>query len=67
VIVLAQSMGMVIGAVGSLILVPIVHWDRALYIACCTALVVLFAGVVTGRSRSVSTTPGVSEGVRISP
>jgi MFS family permease len=66
VIVLAQSTGMVIGAVGSLILVPLVHWDRALYIACCVALVVLFAGVVTGRSREAAGNPDLSEGLSIS-
>jgi MFS family permease len=55
VIVLAQSLGMVLGALAAIILVPLVHWDRALYISCCLSLVVLLLVIATGPSRSRAT------------
>jgi MFS family permease len=55
--VTAASLGMLLGAVLALGLVPILGWQRTLFISCCLALAVLAAGVVAGPQRTLAPAP----------
>lgn len=53
--VTAGSLGMLLGAVLALVLVPLVGWQHTLFISCCVALLVLVAGTVAGPQTTVFT------------
>ena len=65
VIVLAQSLGMVVGAVSALLLVPRLGWERALTAACCASLAVLALGILGGRRPARAPLASVSEPYRV--
>ena len=54
--VTAASLGMLLGAVLALALVPAVGWERTLFVSCCLALVVLAAGVAVGPQTAADAT-----------
>jgi MFS family permease len=57
-LVLAQYVGMLLGAILAAALVPLVGWDRALFAACCAALAAIAASV-TGPLRQAAPRPVV--------
>lgn len=52
--VTAASLGMLLGALLALALVPAVGWQHTLFISCCLALAVLAAGILAGPQRAVA-------------
>jgi MFS family permease len=54
VILTSSSLGMLVGALLALALVPTMGWQHTLFIACCVALTVLAAGVVAGPQRATA-------------
>jgi len=54
VMVTALTIGMLVGAVLALALVPAFGWEHTLFTACCVALAVLVGGAVVGPQRPVS-------------
>ena len=53
--VTAASLGMLLGAVLALALVPAIGWQHTLFISVCVSLVVLAAGVALGPQRTLAT------------
>jgi MFS family permease len=50
--VTAASLGMLLGALLALLLVPVLGWQHTLFTSCCLALAVLAAGVALGPQRT---------------
>jgi len=65
VIVLAQSLGMVVGAVSALVLVPRLGWERALVTAWCASLCVLALGALGRRRGAPARLPAIAEAYQV--
>jgi predicted MFS family arabinose efflux permease len=57
-LVAAQYTGMILGALLATLLVPVIGWDRALFVACCLGLAAV-AATSTGTLRETATQPVV--------